>query len=142
MTGLRRLPGLLRKSGSEPSLAPQPGLSRSGDLAAEVRQAGAEAWVRTDGNLAAISKGLDQSAYRIVRECLTNALKHARAHRAGVLLRCRGRCTGIDVPDDGTASEAPAPGGFGLLGMRVRVTVYGGTMRAGPRDAWPRRALG
>ena len=49
--------GLLRKSGGEPSLAPQPGLSRFGDLVAEVPQAGAEAWVRTGGNLAAISKG-------------------------------------------------------------------------------------
>ena len=57
MTGLRRLRGLLRKSGGEPSLAPQPGLSRFGDLVAEVREAGAEAWVRTGGNLAAISKG-------------------------------------------------------------------------------------
>jgi len=139
MTGLRRLRGLLRKSGGEPSLAPQPGLSRFGDLLAWVREAGAEAWVRTGGNLAAISKG--PIAYRLVRECLTNGLKHARAHRVGVLLRCRGRGIEIDVPD-GTASEAPAPGGCGLLGMRVGVTVYGGTVQVGPRDAWPRRALG
>ena len=92
MTGLRRLRGLLRKSGGEPSLAPQPGLSRFGDLVAEVREAGAEAWVRTDGNLAAISKG-SITGDRLVRECLTNGLKHARAHRVGVLPRCRGRCT-------------------------------------------------
>ena len=72
MTELRRLRGLLRKSDGEPSLAPRPGLSRFGDLVAEVREAGAEFEVPTDGNLAAIPKGLDQSAYRIVQECLTN----------------------------------------------------------------------
>jgi signal transduction histidine kinase len=135
MTELRRLLGLLRKSDGEPSLAPQPGLSRLGDLVAEVREAGVEVNVRTDGDLAAIPLGLDLSAYRIVQECLTNVLKHARAHRVEISLRCRGRIVEIDVTDDGAAAGTPAPGGFGLLGMRERVTVYGGTVQAGPCDA-------
>jgi hypothetical protein len=59
-------------------------------LVAEVREAGVEVEVRIDGNLAAIPKGLSQSAYRIVQECLTNVLMHARAHRVEVSLRCRG----------------------------------------------------
>ena len=135
MTELRRLLGLLRKSDGEPSLAPQPGLSRLGDLVAEVREAGVEVNVRTDGDLAAIPRGLDLSAYRIVQECLTNVLKHARAHRVEISLRCQGRIIEIEVTDDGAAAGPPAPGGFGLLGMRERVTVYGGTVQAGPRDA-------
>jgi signal transduction histidine kinase len=135
MTELRRLLGLLSKSDGEPALTPQPGLSRLGDLVAKVREAGVEIEVRTEGNLAAIPKGLDLSAYRIVQESLTNVLKHAHAHRVQVSLRCRGRCVEIDITDDGTASDAPAPGGFGLLGMRERVTVYGGTVQAGPRYA-------
>ena len=130
MTELRRL---LRKSDGEPSLAPQPGLSRLGDLVAEVREAGVEVDVRMDGDLAAIPRGVDLSAYRIVQECLTNVLKHARAHRVEVSLRCQGRFVEIDVTDDGSGA-GPAQGGFGLLGMRERVTVYGGTVQAGPCD--------
>jgi signal transduction histidine kinase len=135
MTELRRLLGLLRKGDGERSLAPQPGLSRLDDLVAEVREAGIEVNVQTDGDLAAIPRGLDLSAYRIVQECLTNVLRHARAHRVDIALRCQGRIIEIDVTDDGSAAGPAAAGGFGLLGMRERVTVYGGIVQAGPRDA-------
>ena len=134
MTELRRLLGLLRKSDGELSLAPQPGLGELGDLVAEVREAGVEVDVRTDGDLAVLPRGLDLTAYRIVQECLTNVLKHAGAHRVEVSLRCRGRCLDIDVTDDGTSARAPSPGGFGLVGMRERVSVYGGTVQAGHRE--------
>jgi signal transduction histidine kinase len=134
MTELRRLLGLLRKSDGQPTLAPQPGLGSLGDLVAEVREAGVDVEVRTDGDLAAIPMGLDLSAYRIVQECLTNVLKHAQAHRVDVLLRCRGRRIEIDVTDDGNAPKVPTQGGFGLAGMRERVTVYGGTLQAGHLD--------
>jgi hypothetical protein len=56
MTELRRLLGLLRKGDGEPSLAPQPGLSRLDDLVAQVREAGIEASVRTDGDMTAIPR--------------------------------------------------------------------------------------
>jgi len=134
MTELRRLLGLLRKDDGEPSLAPQPGLSRLSDLVAEICEAGIEVDVRADGDLAAIPRGLDLSAYRIVQECLTNVIKHARAHRAEVVITCRGRCIDIEVTDDGTAAGPPTADGFGLLGMRERVSVYGGTVQAGRRD--------
>jgi signal transduction histidine kinase len=134
MTELRRLLGLLRKGDGEPSLAPQPGLGGLGELVAEVREAGVEVDVQTDGDLAAIPRGVDLSAYRIVQECLTNVLKHARAHRAEVVITCRGRVIDIEVTDDGTAAGRPATGGFGLLGIRERVSVYGGTVQAGHRD--------
>jgi signal transduction histidine kinase len=132
MTELRRLLGLLRKSDGEPSLAPQPGLSRLADLVAQVREAGVDIAVHTDGDLAGIPRGLDLSAYRIVQECLTNVLKHASARRVEVTLRCQGRFVDIDVTDDGTSAMPSVPSGFGLLGMRERVTVYGGTVQAGP----------
>ena len=134
MTELRRLLGLLRKSDGELSLAPQPGLGELGDLVAGVREAGVEVDVRTDGDLAVLPRGLDLTAYRIVQECLTNVLKHAGADRVEVSLRCLGRCLDIDVTDDGTSARAPSPGGFGLVGMRERVSVYGGTVQAGHRE--------
>ena len=134
MTELRRLLGLLRKSDSEPSLAPQPGVSRLADLASEVRESGLDVDVRIEGDLASIPLGLDLSAYRIVQECLTNVLKHAQAQRVLVSLSCHGRLVEIEVTDDGTAPAVPADGGFGLLGMRERVSVYGGTVQAGPCD--------
>jgi signal transduction histidine kinase len=134
MTELRRLLGLLRKSDGELPLAPQPGLAELGDLVTKVREAGVEVDVRTDGDLARLPRGLDLTAYRIIQEALTNVLKHAAAHRVQVSLRCRGRCLDIDVTDDGTLATAPSPGGFGLAGMRERVSVYGGTVQAGHRD--------
>jgi len=134
MTELRRLLGLLRKSDGELSLAPQPGLGELGDLVAQVREAGVEVDVRTDGDLAVLPRGLDLTAYRIVQEALTNVLKHAGAHRVQVSLRCLGRCLDIDVTDDGTSAAAASPGGFGLVGMRERVSVYGGTVQAGYRN--------
>jgi signal transduction histidine kinase len=134
MTELRRLLGLLRKSDGELSLAPQPGLGELADLVAQVREAGVEVGVSTEGDLAVLPRGLDLTAYRIVQECLTNVLKHAGAHRVEISLRCPGRCLDIEVTDDGTSAGAHSPGGFGLVGMRERVTVYGGTGQAGYRE--------
>jgi signal transduction histidine kinase len=134
MTELRRLLGLLRKGDGAPSLAPQPGLDGVGDLVAKAREAGVAVNVLTDGDLTGIPRGVDLSAYRIVQESLTNVLKHARARHVEVLLRSRGRCVEIDVTDDGTAAPGPGTGGLGLIGMRERVAVYGGTVQAGPLD--------
>jgi signal transduction histidine kinase len=134
MTELRRLLGLLRKEAGGLSLAPQPGLSDLADLVAGIREAGVEVDIRTDGDLTALPRSLDLTAYRIVQECLTNVLKHARAHRVEISLSCRGRCVDIEVTDDGAPAEPSAPGGFGLVGMRERVSVYGGTVEIGQRD--------
>jgi len=134
MTELRRLLGLLRKGDGALPLAPQPGLDGIADLVAQAREAGVEVAVLTDGDLTAIPRGVDLSAYRIVQESLTNVLKHAQARNVEVLLRGRGRCVEIDVTDDGTAVPAPGDGGLGLIGMRERVAVYGGTVEAGHLD--------
>jgi signal transduction histidine kinase len=105
-----------------------------GDLVAEAREAGVEVAVRADGDLTSVPRGVDLSAYRIVQESLTNVLKHAQARHVEVLLRSRGRCVEIDVTDDGTAAPGPGTSGLGLIGMRERVAVYGGTVRAGPLE--------
>ncbi len=78
--------------------------------------------------------GLDLTAYRLVQEGLTNALKHARAGQALVSVRYGERDLELTVSDDGDgASGARTDGGHGLVGMRERVSVYGGELEAGPR---------
>ena len=77
--------------------------------------------------------GLELSAYRIVQEALTNVLKHARASMARVQVCYGPDAVTIDVTDDGTAAAASgAPAGHGLVGMRQRARVFGGTATAGP----------
>jgi signal transduction histidine kinase len=80
---------------------------------------------------------VSQTAYRIVQEAVTNALKHARASTVDVRIRYLTRELEIDVADDGRGATAAglAAGGMGLVGMRERVAVHGGTVEAGPRRA-------
>ncbi len=141
MTELRRLRGLLRKSDVEPSLTPQPGLSRLSDLVAEVREAGVGVEVRIDGNLAANPKGLDQSANRIVHELLTNVLKHARAHRVESPLRCRGRCIEIEVMTTGPRPRRPLRAALACPGCANESPSIAGQCRPAPRRR-PRRPPG
>ena len=84
---------------------------------------------------------MNVSAYRIVQEALTNVLKHAGPARAEVSVGCADRAVTIEVTDDGPGNPAPpvvegegeVGGGRGLAGMRERVAVFGGDLRAGPR---------
>ena len=84
---------------------------------------------------AALPAAVDVSVYRIVQEALTNVLKHAGPARAEVTVGCADSAVTIEVTDDGPGNPAPpAPGsGQGLAGMRERVAVFGGDLRAGPR---------
>jgi signal transduction histidine kinase len=78
--------------------------------------------------------GVDISAYRIVQEGLTNALKHAKAQRATVRVRFVDDRVELEIADDGRGSSAQSNGsGHGLSGMRERVALYGGTLDAGPQ---------
>jgi len=77
--------------------------------------------------------GVDLTAYRLVQEGLTNALKHSRAKRAEVLVRYSDSQVEVTVSDDGRGGGGGDGGGHGLVGMRERVTVYGGDLEAGPR---------
>ncbi len=76
--------------------------------------------------------GVDLAAYRIVQEALTNAIKHARTQRASVEIRYEAGTIALVVTDDGAGPATDGNGGHGLLGMRERVTLYGGTLEIGP----------
>jgi signal transduction histidine kinase len=87
LTEMRRLLGLLRESDEELALAPQPTLARIGELVRQVREAGLPVELSVEGEPAALPPGVDLSAYRIVQEALTNALKHAGPTTARVRVR-------------------------------------------------------
>jgi signal transduction histidine kinase len=130
---LRRLVGVLRQDDDGPELAPLPGLRGLPALADQVRAAGLAVDLAVDGEPAPLPGGLDVSAYRIVQEALTNALRHATgATRVVVRVGWSPRELCLEVTDDGSPPPGVRPDGHGLIGMRERVTLFGGTFRAGP----------
>ena len=135
MAELRRLLGLLRRSDDELALAPQPSLSHLDDLVEQVREAGMPVDLRIEGEPRPIAAGIDLSAYRIVQEALTNALKHAGPASALVSVRYGDGELEIEITDDGADAAAGdvVAGGHGLVGMRERVALMGGDMAAGRR---------
>jgi signal transduction histidine kinase len=130
---MRRLVGVLRTEDDEPALAPQPSLGHLAELVERVRRAGLPVEVQTVGEPAELPPGLDISAYRIVQEALTNALKHAGDARASVVVSYGARGIAIEVSDDGRGGT-PNGGGHGLTGLRERVAVFGGELEAGSRE--------
>ena len=133
---MTRLLGILR-AGDEPlELAPQPGVGRVADLIAEVEAAGMPVDYAIEGEARSLPPGVDLTAYRIVQEALTNARKHGgRGTSASVRLTYGERTLAIDVRDDGSGGGNGHRGGHGLVGMRERVGLYGGTLEVGPRAA-------
>jgi signal transduction histidine kinase len=128
---MRRLLGAMRREGEEPEMAPQPGLDSLETLVETVGRAGLPVRLHVDGEPFALPRALDLSAYRIVQEGLTNALKHAGAGQADVTLRYGPDELQIEVRDDGEGSAAGDGLGHGLVGIRERVKIYGGEMTAG-----------
>ena len=134
---LRRMLGILREQADEPTLAPQPGIADLEPLCRQIRAAGPRVEYRSTGELDALDVGVQLAAYRIVQEALTNSLKHAGPHtRIGLTLQVDGTRLRITVRDSGPpAGERPAPPageGHGVVGMRERAALYGGTVTAGP----------
>jgi signal transduction histidine kinase len=131
---MRRLLGMLRLADERAALTPQPGLGRLGELAAEVTAAGLPVDVRVEGDVVELPPGVDVSAYRIVQEALTNALKHAGPARATVVLRYVPDELELEIADDGAGTGDGGGGGSGqgLVGIRERVGFYGGELAAGP----------
>jgi signal transduction histidine kinase len=127
-----RLLGILR-GGEELGLEPQPGVGDLDALLAQTRKAGLPVELTVEGAPRPLPPGLDLSAYRIVQEALTNTRKHAGDARAQVCLRYFADALEIEVLDDGTASGNGLGGGHGLVGMRERVAVFGGSLATGPR---------
>jgi signal transduction histidine kinase len=132
---LRRLLGILRSEDEELAIGPQPGLSSLQSLVEQVRASGVSLELRIEGEPVHLPAGIDLSAYRIVQEALTNVVKHARGAAAEVAIRYRERALELDVVDDGHSRPISVNGaGHGLIGMRERVALYGGTLEAGTRD--------
>ena len=137
LTETRRLLGILRTD-DEQALAPQPRLGDVPQLVAQVREAGLAVDLQVEGERRELPEGIELSAYRVVQEGLTNALRHAGDAHAQVRIRYRPQSIEIEVADDGPgeATESSS-GGHGLAGMRERVALYGGRLTAGrgPREA-------
>jgi signal transduction histidine kinase len=131
LTEMRRLVGMLRSSNGD-SLAPQPSLADLPMLVGQVREAGLPVELRVDGERRDLPVGIELSAYRIVQEALTNALKHAGDAHASVRVRYGAESLELEISDDGAEEPAPVGGtGHGLVGMRERVALYGGRLDAG-----------
>jgi signal transduction histidine kinase len=127
---LRRVLGILH-GGAE--YEPQPGLARLDALVEQVRATGLEIALEVEGAPRPLPAAVDLSAYRIVQEALTNTLKHAGAAHATVRVRY-GSQLDLEIRDDGSgAANGNGNGGSGLIGMRERVTVLGGSVDTGPR---------
>lgn len=130
---IRRMLGMLREDQAA-SYVPAPGLADLRRLVRDVASAGLHAEVRVEGTTTELPRGVDFTAYRIVQEALTNVLKHAGRATASVIIGYEGTALRLEILDDGRgANGRAAPGGHGLVGMRERVGVYGGSFEAGPR---------
>ena len=130
---MRRLVGMLRSGDESLPLAPQPGLKELGTLVEQVRAAGLPVQLAIEGEPRDLPPGVDLSAFRIVQEALTNALKHAGPAHARVVLRYGARELELEISDDGHGTDDDPSAGYGLVGMRERVLVYGGELQAGRR---------
>jgi signal transduction histidine kinase len=132
---MRRLLGVLREDQDGNELTPQPGLAQLGALIERARGAGVKVEVHEEGEPRELPASLDLSAYRILQEALTNVRKHARGAAAEVQLDWLPEELRLHVKDRGPGANGTAPGdGHGLVGMRERVKVHGGELRAGTRD--------
>jgi signal transduction histidine kinase len=130
---IRRMLGILRED-TGASYAPAPGLADLDRLVRDVGGAGLEVDVRKEGARTELPPGVDFTAYRIVQEALTNVLKHAGRARARVVVGYEENALRLEIVDDGRGVNGRAtPGGHGLMGMRERVGMYGGSFEAGPR---------
>jgi signal transduction histidine kinase len=135
-------------------LQPQPGLDQVRPLTDRVTATGLPVELRVSGTPRALPPGMDLAAYRVIQEALTNVIKHAGKTSATVTLDYQGDALVVEVADNGTPGEAdarhrgaagaltPASGGHGLLGLRERVSLYGGELDAGsqPHGGWQVRA--
>jgi signal transduction histidine kinase len=131
---IRRLLGLVRAGdGPTAPYAPTPGLADLARLVDDVTGTGLAVDLSMAPDARDLPPGVELAAYRIVQEALTNARKHAGATRATVRLAVERGVLCVAVDDDGTGpADGTAAGGHGLIGMRERVAVYGGSLQVGP----------
>ena len=130
LTEMRRMVAVLRSGQDTGDLTPPPTLAQLDHMVDSFRRAGLDVVLECDGPQVALSPGLDLTAYRLVQEGLTNTLKHAHATRALVRVSYSDATLEVSVRDDGRGAAGDAQPGTGLLGMRERVSVYGGALVA------------
>lgn len=132
---MRRLLAGMRSDGDgdDVELGPQPGLDRLEVLLEEMNRAGLPVRLHVDGEPYPLPGAIGLSAYRIVQEGLTNALKHAGASQVDVTVRYQPDELQLEVQDNGRGGPGGDGTGHGLVGIRERVKIYGGEMEVGPR---------
>jgi signal transduction histidine kinase len=133
LTEMSTLLGVLRESGEEIGLAPQPGLADVESLLNQTRAAGLPVQLKIEGQRRELPAGIELSLYRVIQEALTNARKHAGEASACVTIAFEPRVVRFAITDDGAGSDDGYGGSQGIIGMRERVTIYQGTLEAGPR---------
>jgi signal transduction histidine kinase len=131
---LRRLLGVLRESDENAALVPQPGLGSLSALVEQMRGAGLPVELTVEGDPTRLSAGVELSAYRVIQEALTNTLKHAGPVQTSVTVRHRPDGLDLEIADGGGRDGNGDGTGHGLIGMRERVALYGGTLTMGHRD--------
>jgi signal transduction histidine kinase len=137
MSEMHRTLELMRPGDADGERAPLPTLAALHTLIEQTRTAGVSVELSVEGTPRPLDVGVELSAYRIVQEALTNVVKHAAGARASVSVRYRDDQLELEIVDDGRGSTRSGAlgSGHGLLGMRERVALFGGTLQAGPQNA-------
>jgi signal transduction histidine kinase len=140
LSEMRRLVAMVRETETEPGadrergdLRPQPGIGALASLIEEARRDGLDVRLREDGIARVLPTGLDLAVYRIVQEALTNVRRHASASLVEVIVRYSADSVHVEVHDDGAGVTGKIMHGHGLIGMRERAALYGGSLEAMPR---------
>jgi signal transduction histidine kinase len=133
MAEMHRTLRLLRASEDGPILAPQPGLADLEELLKRSRAAGLPVELAVEGAPRRLAQSIDLSAFRIVQEALTNVVKHAGRARTAVTIAYGPEALELTIVDSGDGRRSDTAGGHGLIGMRERTALFGGTLTAGAR---------
>jgi signal transduction histidine kinase len=133
---LRRTVGLLRTTDDDPEIRPLPRLADVGELVEQIKAAGVPVEIDIQGDPRPLADGAELSAYRVVQESLTNALRHAGPNVTARVSIAYGENTlDVSITDDGRGSSSRNDNdGHGIIGMRERVTMLGGEFDAGPKQ--------
>jgi signal transduction histidine kinase len=126
---MRRLFGVLRVEGELPAMEPQPGLAQLDVLVDRARAGGLDVRLVREGDPMPLPAGIDLAAYRIAQEGLTNALRHSGASEVTVAVRHHLDALQVEVRDNGRGLQRTRNPGHGLVGVRERVALYGGTVQ-------------
>jgi signal transduction histidine kinase len=141
MSEMHRTLELMRADGAENERSPQPALTDLGPLLERAHAAGVNVELSVSGAPRPLPAGVELSAYRIVQEALTNVIKHSGTDRASVELRYRDDGLQLQILDHGAGPSTSGRSGHGLVGMRERVALFGGSLEAGPVDGRGYRVL-